>query len=427
MKKSYPRIDETVYSKEISTGLRIYVIPKAGYQKKNAILSVGFGSINNCFKLAGSNIAQSIPEGVAHFLEHRLFEDENGSVLDRFASFGAQANAFTSFSQTAYLFSCTTLFNENLELLFDLVQKPYFDQMSVDKEIEIIRQEIMLYDDNAHWRILFNLLSALYHVHPVRNDISGSFESIAQITPEMLYCCYDHFYNHGNMSLFVTGDIDPHALFNHVEKITGSTVKKAAGRVKGIIPEEPESVHKKRIEEIKVVSQPQFALGFKDRIAKGTLNGSTLQRELAMEIVLEAIFGSSEKLYYDLYHEDLIGDDFRSEYNVEESFGYSMITGETGFPDELYLRVLEAIEVKQKEGVTEEQFNRYRKNLLGSFISQLNSLDFIMYNYPAYCFRGDDFLSIPEVLQEIKIEDCNALLRDNLDLSRHSLSLILPE
>jgi predicted Zn-dependent peptidase len=197
---------KVIYQKH-PTGLDIYVAPKSGYSSQYAIFGTKYGSIDNLFKEGEKSTA--VPEGIAHFLEHKLFESEDGDTFSRFAKTGASANAYTSFDRTCYLFSCTSEFRASLEILLDFVQKPYFTKKTVQKEQGIIGQEIKMYDDDPNWQVFFGLLRSLYHAHPVKTDIAGTAQSIAQITPELLYKCYQSFYNLNNMVLCVAGDVDP--------------------------------------------------------------------------------------------------------------------------------------------------------------------------------------------------------------------------
>ncbi len=420
-------LHETLYHYRVYPGLDLYVLPRQGYQKKYAVFSTCFGSVDNRFRVEPDPEITELPDGVAHFLEHKLFEDERGNVFDRFAALGASPNAFTSFTQTSYLFSCTANFEQNLEHLLNFVQEPYFTEKTVQKEQGIIGQEIKMYEDHPHWRGFFNLLAGLYQEHPVRNDIAGSLESISRITPELLYRCYNTFYHPSNMAVFVVGDLDPEQVGRQVEDNLSGRNYGAMGKIVRVFPDEPDQVKRQKTVQELVVSEPIMFLGFKDNRAADLEKKYLMRRELLMELLLDILFGSSEQLYNDLYRDNLIDENFGSEYTAETNYGYAMIGGETRDPDQLYTRIIDAVEALKKEGITDEQFERHRRKLLGGYIRRFNSLEFIANNYLAYRFRDNEMFDLPSILQDIKKEEAVAVAEENLDLSYHALSLVMPQ
>ena len=232
---------ESVFYKKHESGLDIYIMPRAGYKSSYALFGTKYGSCDSEFVIPGDSAPTKVPDGIAHYLEHKMFDQPDGSnVFDRFSKYGGEANAFTSFNMTAYLFSATDNFNENLETLMDYVQSPYFTEESVEKERGIIGQEIKMYDDNAPWRVFFNFLGLLYQNHPVKLDIAGTCESIAKIDSGLLSKCYNTFYNLSNMTLFVTGDLDVDKTLAVIEKNIRN--KEPIGEIKRIYPEEPKAV-----------------------------------------------------------------------------------------------------------------------------------------------------------------------------------------
>ncbi len=419
-------LQESLYHYRIEPGFDLYILPRPGYRKKYAIFSTRFGSVDNSFRVEPEQDYTELPDGVAHFLEHKLFEDEQGNVFNRFAELGASANAFTSFTQTSYLFSATTNFEESLGELLRFVQEPYFTKETVAKEQGIIGQEIKMYEDHPHWRVFFNLLESLYRVHPVRNDIAGTVESIAQITPELLYRCYNTFYHPSNMAIFIVGDLEPQRVAEQVEADIKSRGHGQIGQIIRNYPDEPDNVMKEKVVQELVVSEPIFYLGFKDVVA-GRLTGNELmRREILMELVLDIIFGTSERLYNDLYRDNLIDEGFGFEYSAENNYAYTMIGGETRDPDLLYEQVMKAIDDTRRNGITEEQFERHRRKILGGYIRRFNSLEFIANNFLAYRFRDSDMFELPRILQEVSREETLALAAENLNISRHALSIITP-
>ncbi|MFO8191532.1 MAG: pitrilysin family protein [Bacillota bacterium] len=417
-------LQETLYHYRVDPGMDLYVLPRPGYEKKYAIFSTRFGSIDNSFRVEPEEEVTVLPDGVAHFLEHKLFEDDRGNVFDRFATLGASANAFTSFTQTTYLFSCTANFDKNLQVLLDFVQEPYFTEQTVQKEQGIIGQEIKMYEDHPQWRVFFNLLEGLYQKHPVRKDIAGTIESIAQITPELLYRCYRTFYHPANMAVFVVGDLEPDSVGELVENNLAPRNYEPLGTIVRLFPEEPEEINRRRTVQELVVSDPLFFVGFKDTVV-GKLRGRELmRREILMELLLDIIFGTSEKLYNELYRENLIDEDFGAEYTAEYNYGFTMIGGETRDSDLLYEKIMVALEKSKIDGITAEQFERHRRKILGSYIRRFNSLEFIANNFLTYRFRGTDLLDLPALLQEVNRGEALSLLEENLSSDRHTVSLI---
>lgn len=419
-------LEEKLYQYRVYPGMEVYVLPKPGYIKKYAIFSTRFGSIDNRYRVEGTEEIQQLPDGVAHFLEHKLFEDERGNVFDRFAELGASANAFTSFTNTTYLFSCTSFFRENFELLLDFVQEPYFTEETVQKEQGIIGQEIQMYEDHPQWKIFKNLLTALYREHPVRHDIAGSRESIARINPELLYRCYRTYYHPSNMAVFVVGDVDPGEVAEQVRANLDRRSYQPLGEIQRFYPAEPAEICRLRVAEELMVSEPIIYIGFKDPGSGKFQGDQLLMREITMELLLEIIFGRSEPFYNRFYQEGLIDERFEAGYTAEQTYGYALIGGETRDPEQLYQHVLKEIGGARETGISREQFERHRRNLQGGFIRQFNSLEFIANNFLAYRFKGSDFFRFPELLQQVTLEQVTEMLTENLSEKYHAVSIIYP-
>lgn len=418
-------LKEMLYDRVMYPGLEVFILPKKGYQKKYAVFSTRFGSIDSRFQ-TGDEGYLDVPEGVAHFLEHKLFESEQGDVFDRFAQLGASANAFTSFTQTSYLFSSTDNFLECLELLIDFVQQPFFSEETVAKEQGIIAQEIRMYEDNPQWRIFFNILGALYRDHPVRQDIAGTVNSIRQITPQILYQCYRTFYHPGNMALFVVGDVDIAEVDELIERNLKSRDYSEPAEIKRFYPPEPDGVNKRNVSQNMAVSEPLLNLGFKDNNPEKLTGDEKMRLELVTELLLDIIFSRSEPLYNLLYEEGLINDYFEAGYVVERNYAYTLLGSETRDPDLLYERIMDGISRLKETGLTEEQVERHRRAMIGSFMRRFNSLEFVANNMLAYRFREMNFFSYPDILKEITPEEINERLHEHLTLDRHALSVILP-
>lgn len=419
-------LKEQVYMRRVDPGLEVYVLPKKGYIKKYATYATHFGSVDSRFIVGGEGKELSVPDGVAHFLEHKLFEDEEGNAFDRFATLGASSNAFTNFNNTAYLFSSTENFEESLELLLDFVQNPYFTEESVEKEKGIIEQEIRMYEDNPQWRLFFNLLAAMYKEHPVRVDIAGTVESIRQIDKDVLYKCYRTFYHPSNMAVFVVGDVDPERVLDQVEANVSKRNYQPLGEIKRIYPQEPRELEKEYVMQELVVSQPVLNIGFKERDL-GYEGDRLFKRELVTNLVLDVVFGSSSKLYNELYEEGLIDDEFDAGYVAERDYSHTVVGGETADPDRLFERLVAGIKQAQNTGISTETFEHYRRKMMGEFLKSFNSLEFIANNFLAYHFRKINFFDYLDVLQNMTLEDVNSRLTDHFTADNMARSLIMPK
>lgn len=419
----YDALQESLYHETMENGLQVYVLPKPGFQKTYATFSTKYGSTDNHFQVEGEEEV-SVPDGIAHFLEHKMFEEPEGDVFAKFASQGASANAFTSFDQTVYLFSATENIPANLENLIDFVQNPYFTDQNVEKEKGIIGQEIGMYRDNPDWRVYFGLIEAMYELHPVHIDIAGTVESIATITKETLYTCYNSFYHPSNMLLFVVGGVDAEEVFELVRKNQSSKNYTPQGSIKRLFQQEPTKVHEK-LRKIKLpVSLPKCLFGFKDKQV-GLTGEALIRRDLTTKLALDLLFGSSTKLYQKLYDMDLISDSFGHEYNSDPNYGFSAIGGDTKDPDALLKIITEEVKAMTASGFKEEDFERTRKKKIGGYLRMLNSPENIAHEFTKYRFRGGDLFSILAIYESLTLEEVNARLRDHIDWEQLAVSLVV--
>ncbi|HHU69880.1 MAG TPA: insulinase family protein [Thermoanaerobacterales bacterium] len=418
-------IKEDVYCKKLKCGLDVYLILKKGYKKKFAIYATRYGSIDSEFIVPGENTPTKVPDGIAHFLEHKLFEKEYGNVFDKFAEFGASANAYTSYTHTAYLFSCTDNFEENLELLIDFVQEPYFTEESIEKEKGIIEQELKMYSDDPNWQVFLNLLKAMYKAHPVRNDIGGTVDSIKYINAETLYKCYNTFYHPENMVLLAIGDFNPEKIFNQIENNFNSREYKPQGEITRIYPQEQDEINKNLIEEKLSVAEPLFFMGFKDRNV-GFGGEKLFRKEITTRILLDMVLGRSSNLYKELYEDGLIDDRFQIDYDGRKNYGYCVLGGPTQDPYTLHKRILEAIG-KTKNILNEDTFERIKKKMVGNYIRGLNSQEFISSVFVSYYFSDIDVFRYLDVLEKITFRDTLYRFEDLIDPNYHSCSIIMPE
>ena len=353
------RLGEGYLRVEHSSGLTMLLCPMKGFSTAYAMFGTKYGSVDTTFKTDADDDYITVPEGIAHFLEHKLFESEDGDAFARYAATGASANAYTSFDRTAYLFGCTENFKESMEILLDFVTHPYFTQQTVEKEQGIIGQEIRMYDDVADWRVMFGLLGSLYHNHPVRIDIAGTVESIAQIDADLLYRCYNTFYNLRNMVLVVAGNFDPDVVIKLADKILKPAPPMNISRKS---PPEPDTVAKTRTEVSLPISMPVFQLGFKGTPGDAARN---LKSQVENEILLEIIAGESSHLYRKLYDQGLIDSSFSFEVMAGRDYVASLYEGESRDPDAVAAAIREEVSRLRREGIDPEDFARCKRAAYG--------------------------------------------------------------
>ena len=412
-------LNEKYYDIDHPSGLKILVMPKENYASSYAIFATKYGSIDTMIQMQDGSFKE-IPEGTAHFLEHKLFESEDLDAFERFAKTGASANAYTSFDRTGYLFSCSANFKKNLEILLDFVQNPYFTQATVEKEQGIIGQEIDMYKDVPDWEVMFNCLRTMYHNLPVRIDIAGTQESIAQITAETLYGCYDNFYNLHNMVLAVAGNVSVDEVIEAADKVLKPVEGKMAQRK---IIDEPKEVVENYVEEKLSVATPQFMFGFKE---SWDAPERTTREEISMEILLDMLSGQSSKLYKRLFDGKLINNSFGFEYFT--GFGYSCVlfAGESSDPKKVAEEIVKEINRFRETGFDEVTFERTKKKLYGRMIMGMNDVDGIANNMAVSYFAGEDIFADFEIYKTITLDDVTELFGKTLDEDYSVLSVIKP-
>jgi predicted Zn-dependent peptidase len=412
------RLAEKLHISRLSNGLPVYVLPKPGFLKKYAILAVRFGSCDLEFQAPGEPAARAVPAGIAHFLEHKLFEEEGGgNAFDRFSKNGAYCNAYTSYTTTAYLFSCTDLFAENLALLVDFVGQPVFTEAAIAREREIISQEIRMYEDSPDWRGFQGLLESLYERHPVRIDITGTIDSISQIGKADLERCYRAFYRPSNMVLFAAGELEPMRVVEVAERaFAARRYPDGGGELRRVRPDEPPGV---RVPEARMkldISQPRLLVGWKDPRPDSGRN--LLRKDVEVAFAIELIYGRSSTFYERAYEGGLIDSGFAASYTAERDHGYVALGGETDDPDRLRSEVAAAAERALREGFAAEDFARIRNKALGKFLRNFNSLEYVAASFVQGYFLDVDFFeylpAIEQVEPEAVLERARAILRPDL-------------
>ncbi len=400
------------------SGLDVLIWKMDGFSTTEAVFATKYGSINNCFKTKDSEDYITVPQGIAHFLEHKLFENEDTDVFDLYAKTGANANAFTSFDETAYTFSCSDNWEQSLEILLDFVQKPYFTEQSVAKEQGIIGQEIKMCADSPERQCFYNLLRAMYVNHPIKIDIAGTVESISEITPELLYQCYNTFYNLHNMVLAVAGNVDE----DKVIEICDRTLRPCENpNLETRFPEEPEYVAQKRIFQSFPVGLPLFNIGFKCKPYEGR---ELVRMACITSVTLHMLVGSTSRLYKQLFDDGLINSQFGVEVFASDGVFAPLISGESHDPDELFRRYLAEIDRLKAEGFGPKQFEVIKKMNFGELVRSANNAeraaDYLAESY----FMGTDAFYESEVLASMTIEDCRQALETLFDKEKAAISIV---
>ncbi len=394
---------EQLLTAKLNNGLTVYMLPRPGFNKQYAIFATNYGSIDNSFINTATGQEVNVPDGIAHFLEHKLFVGEEQDAFSRFAQLGASANAYTNYVNTAYLFNSSEKFEDSLENLLNFVQSPFFNEENVEKEKGIIAQEINMYDDQPNYQVFYNLLQGLYYHHPVKIDIAGTLASIEKINKELLYLCYNTFYHPGNMLLFLTGDFNPEQLLRTIMDNQQSKDYPKWKGIKRLIPTEPASVYKKVIKEVMDVSIPLFQLGFKE--TKLPVNPRELvKQEITSEMLFEILVGKGSKLYQTLYEQGLLDDHFHYYYTLGKGYGYLAMGGESRKPEELYPKLLAGLKDGEK-CLKEEVVQRQIRQFIGDYIENFNSLSTLSAEFVSYFFRGINYLDILEIIRGIKLSD----------------------
>ena len=410
------KLGEKYFELEHTSGLKIFVWPKEGYNSTYAIIGTPFGSINNHFTVDSKEVR--VPDGIAHYLEHKLFESEDGDAFALYASTGANANAYTSFDKTCYLFSTTNEFKRCLEILLGFVTSPYFTPETVQKEQGIIGQEIKMYEDSPDWRVMFNTLGAMFHNHPVRIDIAGTVETIAEIDAEKLYTCYNSYYNLRNMTLTVVGNVT-------VEEVIGicdSQLKKtdAVIDVKNHFPEEPYKVKEAYVEQILPVAIPMFNLGFKADASR-----RFSEQEVAyIDILLFLLASNISPMYRELMDEGLINATFSYEQFEGEGFSSILFGGESRDPRRVEETLKKYINKLRTEGITQEEFENARRAVYGDAMSALNSVSSIANLVEDFSFSGRSVFAYYDAVANATLEDVEKVFEFILDTDNTSLSVV---
>ncbi|MEG1448755.1 MAG: pitrilysin family protein [Oscillospiraceae bacterium] len=415
------RLGEEYIEVNHKSGLKILLYPMKGYSTTYALFGTKYGSLNTTFKTQKDDDFVTVPEGIAHYLEHKLFESEDGvDAFDKYAKTGACANAYTSFDKTCYLFACSDNFKQSLEILLDTVTHPYFTPENVEKERGIIGQEIQMYDDDPNWRVYFNLLSALYVNHPLKIDIAGTTETIAKIDAPLLYRCYNTFYNLHNMVLTIAGNFSADEALEVCDRMLETAEPM---EIENKVADEPNEVCEKEVVMNLPVSIPMFQIGY-----KGINNGEdrNAKDQIIDDILIEIIAGETTELYSELYKKGIINGSFGTESMAGFDYNCCIFSGESEKPYEVQKALNDRINSLKKDGISDEEFARAKKNIYGKMVGILCTTESVASVLINAYFSGFGAYELLEFVSNATKEKVYSRLTENIDTNRSSISVIMP-
>lgn len=401
-----------------SSGLEIYIMEKPQFSSSFAIFGTKYGSVDTEFSLNGGETVR-VPEGIAHFLEHKLFESEDGDAFNKFALTGASANAYTSFDRTCYLFSCSDKFYENLGILLDFVQSPYFTEKTVSKEQGIIAQEIKMYDDSPGWRVMFNMLKTMFKDHPVSIDIAGTVESIKEIDAGLLYKCYETFYNPSNMFICIAGNVDTNSVLKQIEEGIKPSLPSVIKRGEFT---DSKKVDKHFVSSKLSVSVPMFCTGFKQSITSAF---QSLKTKVCVSLLLEIICGDSSPLYARLVRAGLINDEFSSEYFTGNGYAAMIFEGESSDPKKVSEEIKGEINRIKSVGIDKKLFAAVKAATYGDCVRAFGSTEGIVMQLVNSAVCGYNAFDEIKYIKSVTAEDLMRVLNE-FDVQNRVLSVVEP-
>ncbi len=414
------KIKEKLYVEKLSNGLTVIILPKKT-RKKYIVWSTNFGSIDNKFYGPGDEELTVVPDGIAHYLEHKLFEQENGrNSLDVLTSIGVDANAYTTNDHTAYLFECTDNFDEALDEFMNYVQNPYFTDENVEKERGIIGQEIMMYDDEPAWALYMNALKCMYKDNEINIDVAGTVDTIAEIDKDKLYKVYDSFYRPDNMLIVLAGDFEPEASLEKIkDRMTLEAVEEETRRIYN--EEQPEIVQK-YIEKEMDISMPCVLIGYKDNDIKS----NKIKKDISIEILGALLFGKSSEIFKELYESGKILSEPSINYEFSKTYAHTLIQVQTNYVEDVIKVIDEKIEKIKKTGINEEDFSRAKKKIYGEFIKDYNEVSTISSIIVADHFKNIDSFDYFEEFKVVSKEYVEKVLKEIFVEDRKVVSVIKP-
>lgn len=424
-KKHYQTINETLYHEVMPNGLNVYLLKKDGFSKTYGLFATNFGSVDTTFIPLNGKEMIKVSDGIAHFLEHKMFEMEDGDASDKFSSLGASTNAFTSSNRTAYLFSTGSNEVECTELLLDFVQDIYLTEENVEKEKGIICQEIKMYDDDPDWQNYFGAIQNLYHVHPFAVDIAGSVESVNQTTKEELEICYHTFYHPSNMVLFIVGQIDPESLMKVIYDNQAKKDFKKAKPITRLVIDEPNTIKTKETIQKMDVFMPKITMGIKV-VDIPTDSKLRIKREMACQLILDYLFSKSSALYNDWLNKEWINDTFGGYYIQERDYACIQFGGDTNHIDELKEALNQLVMRIGDLQIPIDDFERLKRKMIGNYVMSFNSIENIANSFIRYYFENFSSFDLIDTLNELSYKDVLQTL-PIFDINQSTFHIVLPK
>lgn len=409
-------INEKMYKYILDNGMKVLIIPKENTNKKYVIWGTKFGSIDNHFIEPVNKREVKVPDGVAHYLEHKMFEQKSGvDSLYTLMALGLDANAYTTNDHTAYLFSGCENFYKGLDELMDYVQNPYFTDQNVEKERGIIGQEIGMYDDDPFWKLYLNTMKCLYKNNPITLDIAGTVESISKITKEILYDCYTTFYHPSNMTMCISGNFNPDELIEEVKKRLIPHEK--VGKIIRIYPEYENDINEKRKEATMKINMPMFMIGYRD-FAK---DEDKIKKDVAQKIIYNSILGKCSKVYNEMYEKGLLFHEIDFEYEFSDEYAHTMLSGETKNIDEVYEIITNALENIE---ISKEDFERSKKRLYGEYVGSFEDVEDVGRMVLADSMKGINSFGYITEINNITLEECKKIQKQIFKKEKAVLSIV---
>ena len=414
------KLGEKYYYLKHKSGLDVFVFPKK-MQLKTALLGVKFGSVYEEGSFVDGEIKQ-YPSGIAHFLEHKLFSSEDGvDAVAALASFGADANAYTSNNKTVYMFTCTENFDKSLKGLIDFVYSPYFTEENVESEKGIIAQEIKMCLDSPYDTVSRNLLVAMYGESKLSDDVLGTEETIAKITYKALYDCYDSFYRYSNMALVVSGDVDENEVLSIVDASIVGDKEKNTPVLPSVV--DTKCVSSPCIEMIMGVSSPIFEIGIKDDKPSSSAY-ERLRRDVAMTVLDEILFSRAGELYNELFEGGYINESYTYGYSINRDTAFHSISAEGDDPEYVLDRVKKYVKKMQENGIKESDFVRCKRVMMAEFVRDFDSVFDIANSLLNFTFEGSDIFEYRKIIEDVTFSEVCELLLDSFDEERFALSVV---
>ena len=409
-------LNEKEYIETLDNGMRIIVVPKHQTNKKYIIWGTKFGSIDNHFIEPNTNKEITVPDGVAHYLEHKMFEQKSGvDSLFTLMALGLDANAYTTNDHTAYLFGGVDNFYKGLDELMDYVQNPYFTDQNVEKERGIIGQEIGRYDDEPAWKVYLNTMKCLYTSNPIRIDVAGTVETISHITKETLYSCYNTFYHPSNMIMCISGDFEPNEIIEEVKKRL--LPRENIGKIKRIYPKEEDHINQKRMEADMNVSMPLFMIGYRDYL----VNEDNAKKDTALKIIFNSLLGKCSKAYKELYEKGLLMSELSFDFEYSDIYSHVLFSGESKNPDEVYSKITNTL---KNEKITKEDFERSKKRIFGEFVTTFDDVEEIGRTLLSDKMHNINTIETADKIQNITYEYTKEIQQKMFDNDESVISIV---